>query len=214
MALPTANELSDPPRPAAFRPPLNVERERLVDWSRGGRGIQDPSEGLDVLDWRARCEGRNVFIGAPGAISDVLYFELPVTPWDIAMSFDTNMNVVLGWEGEDYSAAFRWFDPVPSEFVVVPLPTGTRSVRVQFDDVRPSEFGQFGDTIISYIRGNKLYFRVLRERFQTEHELYSHPLMDYLELGQCGMNLGTPPAYQWQLKAEFSRERPTIPTQS
>jgi len=207
LALPTNDGLSTTPAPGAFRSPLPQTKARLIDWSRGGLGIQDASAGLDVRDWRARAIGRDVFIGAPGHVADVLFFTLPVDPWDIAFSFDTNMNVVLGWEGEDYSAAFRWFDPVESEYVIVDLPAGTRDVRVQFDDVRRSEYGQFGDTIITYIRGTSLYYLRLRDRFEVERELYTHPRLELYELRQAGMNDRTPPRFQWRLEGGISRPR-------
>lgn len=208
MALPTDGGIARIQNPAPFRAPLTRAREPLVDWSRGGVSIQDPSFGLDVLDWRARYFGGGVYLDAPGRVEPFFFFAPPGSVVEIAFSFDLSMNVVLGWSTEDGEAAFRWFDPVVAEYVTVPLPENSRSVRVKFDDVRWPEANNVGDTIIAYIRGGSLFYRMLRERFEVEHELYNHAWMPMLELGHIGMNRSVPPCFQFQLKGRIPDSSP------
>lgn len=198
MALPANGLLSTPTRAAGFISPRNQLRVPLVDTCRGGLAFNNATRGLDVYEWRFTYDAptRGVYAEVVGQVAPTLVHTLPADAEEIAGSFDTNMQPVIGWVTTAGAAAFRWFDPIAVAFVVVPLAAGTYNVRIVLDDVRPGQTGTGAtDTIITYLRGDSLYYRQLRDRFEDEYELRDG-LTDY-RIGQFGMNRKF--RLQWQV---------------
>lgn len=172
-----------------FRSPYDKRRVALIDWSRGGVGIQDASEGLDVYDWRGYLNGSNALVlEIPGVLAAAVVYTFPVTALEIAFGFDTNMNTVIGWTDENDDAWFRWFDPTIPGHTNIELAAGSHSVRIAADDVRDSQADAgITDTVVAYMRAGAVYYRLLRDRFETEYEFASGYDSVY-KLGRIGLN--------------------------
>jgi hypothetical protein len=163
--------------------PFRAPRDRVVraftSWERGGLGIQDPTEGLDVYDWFIRCDKDTgeVFYSVPDPAADGMFL-VPETlvhaidplPREVKGSFDTNMRPIIVWRDVLGDSYYRWFDPVANDTVIVSLARRTHSLRVALDDVRdPMPAIGVTDTIIAYVRGTTVYWRELRDRFLDEY---------------------------------------------
>lgn len=198
MALPADGLLSIIPQPSVFLAPRNVVRVPLIDRCRGGIALNDASKGLNVFDWTYTYNTgtRAVLVEAIGNVAQSSVFILPADAKEIAGSFDTNMQPIIGWTTIGGVAAFRWFDPIGSAFTVITLTAGSSDVRIVIDDVRTGQV-QLGaeDTIITYLRAGSLYYRKLRDRFVSE-TLLKTGLTGY-KIGQFGPALKL--RLQWQL---------------
>jgi len=180
---------------AAFLPPRNVVRVKLVDFDLGGVAIQDPTQGLQVKVWRAEVIGDDVVLSAEGVTPTTIFTQAGIT--EIALTFDQNMQPFIAYVLNDTDAHFRWFDGTLSQFVVSDLPAGSHSPRCALDDKRDAAGTLAGasDIILTYLREGTLYARVQRDRYSDEYELATG-YEDYV-LGQFGMNRVL--RMQWQL---------------
>lgn len=189
MALPVDGGPSTVPG-SEFRAPDDRTRVALVDWSRGGLGIQDASEGLNLYDWRGVLNDSNeLVVEVPGIVAPTVLYTFPVQAVEIAFSFDTNMNTVIGWTDENDDAWFRWFDPTIPGHTNIELAAGSHSVRIALDDVRDSQADAgITDTVVAYMRSGAIYYRLLRDRFETEYEFETGYDSIY-QLGRVGLNV-------------------------
>lgn len=202
MALPT-DSLTFPAQPAPFLPPRDRPKIANEDWTLGGIALNDASRGLDTNTWRFAVDQATgvVSIERDGEVVDAAWFTIPGTSIeddirveDFAASFDTNMQPVLGWTMSTGESFFRWFDPTIPAFDTIALASGSYCVRIVMDDPRVGQ-NELRDTIIAYVRNNRLYYRQLRDRFATEYLLAGSGGMSYLY--QIGMNT--------LLRMQFSR---------
>lgn len=202
--------LSTVPVPAAFKPPHDRVKERLIDYELGGRAIQDTSEGLEVKVWTAEADEQtgSIMLSAPG-VTPVEFLVVPGVR-EISLAFDQNMQPAIAYltiEG----AFLYWFDATIPGFTTLDLPAGSRSPRISLDDKRASQTA-VSDIVLAYIRGDKLYAREQRDRFTVERELATIARADLYELGQIGMNVSPLPRFQFQLRGRVSFETPQNPT--
>src|SRR5690606_8212638 len=176
--------LSTVPVPAAFRPPHDRVKERLIDYELGGRAIQDSSEGLEVKVWTAEADEQtgSIMLSAPG----VTPVEVLVVPGvqEISLTFDQNMQPALAYLTAD-GAFLYWFDTTLPGFTTLALPAGSHSPRITLDDKRATQTAN-SDIILAYMRGGALYYRQQRDRFLIEYELANG--LHGAELDQIGMN--------------------------
>lgn len=209
MALPVDGQLTSTPHPAPFLPPRDRPKLRLEDWSRGGIALNDSTRSLDLYDWRFRYDEdtQTFYVGAPGFVPEVALYTTDVLAVDIAGSFDTNMQPVLGWVDDNGDAWFRWFDPVANEFTNVLLPAESYAVRVCLDDPRKSQQeGGVTDCIIAYVRESVVYYRLLRDRFEIEYKLEGSEGMIFLY--QIGMNQLL--RFQFSRSGVFGDDKPNL----
>lgn len=166
---------------------------RTFDYEDGPIAEQDPSRGLAFQQWRAYVRDFNVILEADNRPPSVL---LP-SPFnqitDISIAFSQNADLHYVWV-DNGVARFRWFDTVANAFATMTLPAGTRTPKCTLDDKRATQSGR-NDIILSYIKSdNRLYFRMQRERFQTEHMLSVGP---FISIERMYMNNGH--RLQWLL---------------
>lgn len=180
---------------AAFLPPRNRRRARLIDYEQGGIALQNTTEGLQYQTWWARADELTgaITLGAEHVAPSVVLTVPGID--DVALAFDLNMNLFLAWTESGGAARFRWYDPLLSDFTIVDLPSGSHSVRASLDDKRPHQ-NTAADIILTYLRAGVLYYRQLRDRFVTEYELRDD--LEGYTLGQFGMNEHF--RMQWELR--------------
>ena len=117
--------------------------------------------------------------------------------FEFSFTFDQNMRYVAGTLLTDGVFHLRWYDSNVAAYVITTF-NGIKGFKLGLDDKR-LEAIQSGnsDVIFTYIRDNKLYFRMQRERYTIERLLQSD-LPDNLMIANFGMNERY--RLQWRLR--------------
>lgn len=167
---------------AAFRYPRNLRRDDVTDYSLGGIGLQNASQGLETNVWRGSLSNGVVSIETLGVPSTTIYTDAGMQRF--SFTFDQNMNVAIAFD-TDTSSHLWWFDTTIPGYSLVNLPVGSKYATVGLDDHRRMQTGN-SDIILAYIRDGVLYFRAQRERFLVEHTLRSG--LEGFGIRQTGLN--------------------------
>lgn len=139
----------------------------LTDFEDGGIGIQDPSAGLFYQIWRLRVIGLALVLDAPNWPAYVVHTaEEEVT--EVSLTFDQNMRTAIAFV-EAGQAKLLWYDTAAQEQVITTLASDVITPRVTLDDKRQSQLG-ISDIILAYKRGDSLFYRQQRNRFQVEYD--------------------------------------------
>src|SRR5690606_30037909 len=153
------NVLSTPAVPGTFLEPRNQPKEPLIDWCRGGVGLQDSSLGLNVYDWRARYVDGDILIGVPGHVPEtVLVSVADVT--ELQFTFDQNMQPFVTYMVSGETMYYRWYDATVPGFVTDTV-ADAWSPRCDIDDRRqnPGILAGLSDIILAYLKDQTLYCR-------------------------------------------------------
>lgn len=170
MSLPY-DVLSPTPAPAALLVPDDLgRRTRVQDYERGGIAVGDPSQGLDVQNWRLRLLGTDLLLSPePYDTETAILVIAGVT--ELSLSFDQNMNVSVAYV-ELGQAKLYWYDTALPGYTTTILAADVRSPFLSFDDKRPfATTINSNDILLFYLRSNRLCYRQQRERFLTERTL-------------------------------------------
>lgn len=198
------NRLSDPFISAPFVEWLRGEKLPRVDFSRGGLGINNASQGLDIQTWRGDLSynGQVVLSSELADYKDAFqFFNFGPGANNLSIAFDNNMQPCAAVQFLNH-CAFRWYDGAGGGYVTLIVP-GARDMLARIDD--PRNFALLTrDTILSYIRNDVLCFRKSSERFQVERPLYA--VDKWQRLYQCGMN--TLYRFQWEFVWDDALMRP------
>lgn len=193
-----SGELSTLARPSDFLPPKDVIPERLVAQEIGGIGISDVSRGLNYQIWTARYDGTHITIEADNY--PVTQWVEVSNAYEISLTFDQNMRPVIAWtggigvthvpfllqDGSEFwvfggpflvssveqgiqSGALYWYNPAINDYDTTTF-IGCRNLRVALDDKREMTIAD-SDVILTYLKGNSLYFRTQRDRYGVEYLL-------------------------------------------
>ena len=172
-----------------FKYPDNiVNDDELVDFELGGLALQDTSEGLEYQTWKAELNTSGDVILTPLKTGDpVVIFTEPGVQ-ELAFTFDQNMRWAAATRLAGNNVNFRWYDTTVGDYVITPL-TGITSVRVALDDKRVMQI-QSGnpDMILTYIRDNRVRWRIQRDRFQTEYTYSGQLFSDNIRITHFGMS--------------------------
>ena len=171
---------------SAFLSPDNTAPNPLVDVERGGVALNDPSQGLNVQDWTCSIASNGVDVQLrPGSASPITVFSQGGIA-ELAFTFDQNMRPCIAYRVND-SVYLRWYDSVPQAYVTTEF-TATRNPKLALDDKRTTQIALSSDIIFAYMRGNTVYYRQQRERFQTER-IVRTGVPDGLALVRIGMGV-------------------------
>lgn len=158
------NTPSSSPAPAAFLGGRSREITGVRDHEDGGVAIEDTSRGLLYQTWSARREDGVVYLGADNTPDfEILRGDVS----EISFTFDQNMRLVLAYV-EDGVAKMRWYDTSAEQDVITVLGADVITPRVALDDKRTSQLG-ISDVILMYVRGDAIYHRLQRDRYDTEY---------------------------------------------
>jgi hypothetical protein len=184
-----------------FQEPKRARWDLLVDYEVGGVDLQDPTRGYLVHVWTCRVvNARSVQVSKGGAWVEL--FSWPADITEVALSFDTNMRPFVAFVSAGV-ARFWWYDQTVNESVFTVLPAGSRSPRCCMDEKR-AHFSAVTDNLLAYLRGDKLFVRQLRDRYQTEY-LYQEGINADAVLVDIGMSRNL--RMQWEL-ANIKTELP------
>lgn len=167
---------------STFKYPRNIPREDLVDYSLGGVGLNDASEGLETNAWRGSLSDGEITLETTG-VEPVVVFTNP-SVIRFSFTFDQNMNPFIAFDTENTSH-YYWFDSLTSDYVLSTLPVGSKYATAALDETRNRLTGT-SDVILAYLRDGSLYFREQRDRYLNEYLLESG--LDNYKIYQIGMN--------------------------
>lgn len=155
--------------PLSYIEPDNLPSKSLVSHERGGIALNDPSQGLDVQNWRLESDGSMVRLFSELGSPIDLFPDSGIR--QLSLSFDQNMRKVVAVEYNSGGVDLIWYDTSVASEETTGF-SGIRSPVVSLDDKRESQSGT-SDVIFGYIRNSDhmLCYRQQRERFTVEHEL-------------------------------------------
>ena len=155
--------------PLPYIEPDNLPFKRLVSYERGGIALNDPSQGLDVQNWRLESDGSMVRLFSEMGSPIDLFADSGIR--QLSLSFDQNMRKVVAVEYNSGGVDLIWYDAQAALETTSFFPD-IRTPVLSLDDKRKSQSGT-SDVIFGYVRNsdNMLCYRQQRERFTVEHEL-------------------------------------------
>lgn len=163
--LPDDQQLSSQRLPAPFR---TRRRESLLeDYEMGGVGISDTTKGNLYQEWQVSLSGDDVQLFAPNTAPFTVFSRPGIS--QLALAFDQNMNPFVAFV-QNGDAWFWWFDTIAQAQVFTQMDSDVVTPRCTLDDKRKSQSGN-SDIILAYVRGTGLYYRLQRDRYQTEYLL-------------------------------------------
>jgi hypothetical protein len=187
MALPGDTLVGPPYSPAPFDEPDDILRSPLTqDYELGGTALNNPSQGLQVQNWKFSYVGSDVVVSPdPYSSSTVLFTRAGIT--QLSGTFDQNMNAAVTFI--DGAGAWIWFfDITLNAMTFLALPVGTRTPFLTMDDKRPTA-NSYNDMLLFFILNGDLVYRQQRNRFGVQRVLHSFNSTD-VDILRCGMNKG------------------------
>ena len=159
---------------------------RLTDYELGGLALQDASQGLQVQRWTCRADSETgiVYLGAESVPETELFTAEGIT--ELSLAFDQNMRPFVAFSQYN-QAKFRWYDTVLGANRITELDPNDRSPKCCMDDKRPWQVAQgSNDVILAYLRGDSMYYRQQRDRYEVERLLATG--LEGKRLIKVGMN--------------------------
>ena len=149
--------------------PDDLPFKRLVSHERGGIALNDPSQGLNVQNWRLESDGSMVRLFSEFGSPIELFPDSGIR--QLSLTFDQNMRTVIAVEYISGGIDLIWYDALAASEETTFFPD-IRTPVVSLDDKRESQSGT-SDVIFGYVRNsdNMLCYRQQRERFMVENEL-------------------------------------------
>jgi hypothetical protein len=163
---------------ADFIAPYDRYTGLLEDFEEGGIALNDGSQGMQVQMWYLSYDDDaesltygDFTVHAEETLQTEVVLNVPgVTKCSLA--FNQNMDVFIAYETRGCEAKYYWYDPFSASYQTGTLPANSRHVACCYDDHRPTQTGS-ADIILGYIRSGTLYYRQLRDRFETEYPMGS-----------------------------------------
>lgn len=162
--------------PAMFKVPYR--HSALQDYEQGGADVSDLSTGLESHLWFSlhvsdRIEiSNNVVTHTIVEVEDITYH---------SFCFDQNMNTVCIYN-KDGKSYLYWYDPTISSHTTTLMPVYMEYPQITLDDKRASQVSN-SDILLSYMREDKLYIRIQRERYMIEHFVADLPNQRLTQVG-------------------------------
>ena len=189
--------LSSVPVPAAFSDRVNSRSDPLVDFENGGAALGVGSDSR-AFEWMATSDGANVHVGRDGVAPVLVLSDTGIT--EISLAFDQTMNTHIAYVAAGVSKWHYW-DTLTNSYQTMTL-TDCRTPRCCSDEKTP-EFSGDRDIVLAYLREDKLYLRLQRDRFTVEYEKVPEeethePLTETTRLITVAMNTGR--RLQWRFQ--------------
>lgn len=159
--LPDKN-LSTPPIIDVFIVP--ARKSILIDCGYGATTL-DSHESFTTL-WTCFYEDGYIKITNGESTHIVLTVE-EVTA--LSFAFDLNMRPIIAYSTK-FNSYLYWYDTLAGAQVTTELGKDYSFMQLALDDKRSSQSAN-ADVIFAYIKNQRLYMRIQRERFQIEHEI-------------------------------------------
>jgi hypothetical protein len=154
---------TDPAIVRDFIDPYGRPYDPTISWCPGGIDLNNGDSGREQQLWYATFNETMIMIFKEfGGLQDAIPAS-NVTA--VSLAFDGNMQPIVCYLNPD-GLNLRFFDTTLPGYRVLTEPTANSGL-VALDDMRDATQGG-SDVIWGYTKANSLYYRVQRERFQTE----------------------------------------------
>lgn len=173
MAFPSGKAQSSLPIATPYLPPDGQPRELLVDYEYGASTLGNASGGLQSVVWRVWLDGDNIRLAPNDNLASATTLLSAPDVTELSLSFDQNMMPIVAFV-QSGNTKLYWQDLTIPGYVTTNLGTTASSPFLTFDDKRPYFIGS-ADVMFFYLRGTKVYVRLLRDRFLQEYEWGSIP---------------------------------------
>ena len=140
--------------------------DELLDYEYGGIAIGDVSQGLQVKLWHCFYDNGQIK-ASNGLITQVLITIENVTA--LSLAFDLNMRPMVVYLANGHCYLW-WYDSQAAAQITTDFGPLFTFPQLALDDKRSSQSAN-ADVIFAYIKNNKAYMRLQRERFLIEHKL-------------------------------------------
>jgi len=153
--------------------PDGKERSGVKDYELGGVALNDPSQGLQVQEWILSYSNDDIIVTPQTTGAPTTLFTLAgITEASIA--FDQNMDPFVVYVVNE-QAYYYWYDPTLPGYVHQQMAADVVNPRCCMDDKRFALVSQ-SDIHIVYLRGDNLYYREQRDRYEVEWPLWEWPV--------------------------------------
>lgn len=158
------------------------------DYEVGGIALSDPSAGFRVRVWKAeiRNGGTEIWIGPEEDMGSAVKVREDVDITEVTFSFDQLMREVVTYVAAG-QAKIWYFDSITAQFQALNI-NGMSPFATLDDKRRIGGFLGENDVLIFYLRGNTLYYRAQRDRYQTEYTFHSGLPGPANRIVKCGMD--------------------------
>ncbi|UDL16966.1 hypothetical protein [Stenotrophomonas phage TS-10] len=136
----------------------------FLAYDMGSAAIRDPSGGLLQFLWTAEYRDGAVWLGRDG-VEQVKLFDYPNLN-SLSLTFDLAMNPAVAVDNGDKPQLW-YYDSAAQGHVFFDVPG--RTPFICLDERRP-ELTEFSDIILTYMRGDKVYQRMQRDRYTIEYD--------------------------------------------
>lgn len=160
---------------AAYLLPDSVETgSLLIEREDGGLAISDPSLGISGYSWICTYTPLGGIITLTNEDTAV---SVPILSGianlvSLSFAFDSNMRYAVGYTDNVGVSSLRFYDSLTESYTTLVLPAGTINLRLCHDDKRPTMVvSNVTDILCFYVRDSGVYYRLQRERYQTEHRV-------------------------------------------
>lgn len=170
MSLPDNVASSTPVVSAPLVPDFTARLDLLVDYELGGVALSDPSQGLEVRQWRVAVVGADVCVSPhpEGSPRTALFPAEDVT--ELALAFDQLMHPTIAFVQAGVTKLY-WYDSLAAAQVTTSFP-GAYSPMLCHDDKRAAQVvAGVTDVLFFYLLGGNLCYRQQRDRFTVERVL-------------------------------------------
>lgn len=169
--LPGGQGLSPKPVLSDFLEPRDRPYDPLVSPEYGGPALNVPATSRLARIWIAFVEGDNVYVAPEDGLgaATLLFTESGIET--VSLAFDQNMNPTIAYKALGVVKLW-WFDSTVEHMVTTSWP-GVTSAQVTTDDKRDTQVPR-SDIIFAYTTSDlRLCYRMQRERYTVEHQLYA-----------------------------------------
>lgn len=144
---------------------LPARSSMLEDFEFGDTNIYEATQSFQTL-WKCFYENGHIKISNDENTHVLLEIAEVVA---LALAFDLNMRPMVAYNTK-FSSFLYWYDTSVGAQITTELGKDYHFLQLSLDDNRSSQSAN-ADIILAYIKNNKLFMRIQRERFQIEHEL-------------------------------------------
>lgn len=184
--------ISTVPITAPFAWPDSQRLTFVEDFEAGGVAVQDTSQGLSAYRWRCFIGQTGIHIQRDGLADQVWVTVSGVL--EVALAFDQNMRPAVAWRLDNGRIYLNWYDTQIAQYVTTDFGLA-KNPRLTLDDKRATQIAS-SDVIFAYMRDGSIYYRMQRDRYQTEYQIASG-LNSKIVLRNIGM------ATNWRLQFEL-----------
>jgi len=144
--------------------------------------------------WVAAVEGLNIVIYPEDSLfAKIVFTTAPSTPRNVGLAFNQNGFPFVSYEFGT-TARMHWYDPTVSSYVNLDI-TDAFTPMLTMDDKRyMSTLFNINDVLLFYCKGENIYYRQQRERFQNEYAVVTGinptpPAEPTKQLNRLGMSI-------------------------